>query len=187
MVYAQNRIRSSEWDAQTVLGFRDTNISPMSPRRSFSLQKKTEKLSNRELCRPSGPQSENLRKRKEREILGPCLRTKKKLWKKKVTVMPVIIGALGTIRTGLVRKLKELRIAKRIRTTALLMSVRILRKVLGSREKWYHTDLSERPSANAGMKNLKIIIIIIIIINWISPNGSTKQRHKNQSYQSENR
>ena len=41
-------------------------------------KKKKESLPNSGLSRPSGPQSENLRKRKERQILGPCLRTKKK-------------------------------------------------------------------------------------------------------------
>ena len=34
-------------------------------------------LPYRGFCRPSRPQSENQRKRKERQIPGPCLRTKK--------------------------------------------------------------------------------------------------------------
>ena len=72
------------------------------------------------------------------------------------------------------------------------------------------SDSSEKPPVNTAVKNSEggiiIIIIIIIIIkhlalenldvakkrkpskrNGIPPNSSTRQRHKNQSYQSENR
>ena len=51
----------------------------------------------------------------------------------KVTVIPIVIGALGTIDKGLLRRLKELEIGgliETIPTTALLGSPRILRKVL---------------------------------------------------------
>ena len=51
----------------------------------------------------------------------------------KVTVIPIVIGALGTIPKGLVKGLKELEIegrAETIQTTALLRSTRILRRVL---------------------------------------------------------
>ena len=53
------------------------------------------------LCCPGGPQSENKRKQKERQILGPCQRTKIKLWNMKVTVIPIISGALGTAHKGM--------------------------------------------------------------------------------------
>ena len=48
----------------------------------------------------------------------------------KVRVIPVVIGAIGTIPKGLVRGLEELEIggqAETIQTTVLLRSVRILR------------------------------------------------------------
>ena len=56
-------------------------------------------LPNSGFCRPGGPQSENQRKRKGRHVLRTCQRTKKKKqsWKIKVTVIQIIIGALGTI------------------------------------------------------------------------------------------
>ena len=51
----------------------------------------------------------------------------------KVTVIPVIIGALGMVLKGVVRGLEELEIggrAETIQTTALLRSARLLRRVL---------------------------------------------------------
>ena len=51
----------------------------------------------------------------------------------KVTVIPIVIGALSSIAKGLVQGLEELEIrgqVETIQTTALLRSARILRKVL---------------------------------------------------------
>ena len=49
----------------------------------------------------------------------------------KVTVIPIVIGTLGTVTKGLVQRLEDLKIRGRlmtIQTTALLRSARILRK-----------------------------------------------------------
>ena len=57
----------------------------------------------------------------------------KKLWNMKVTVILIVVGALGTVTKGLVKGLKELVIKARveiIQSTALLISARILRRVL---------------------------------------------------------
>ena len=57
----------------------------------------------------------------------------KKLWNMKVTVIPIVIGAFGTISKCLVRRLEELEIggrAESLQTTGLLRSARILRRVL---------------------------------------------------------
>ena len=78
----------------------------------------------------------------------------KKLWNMKVTKLPIIIGALGTVTKGLVQELEDLEITGRmetIQTTALLRSARILRIVL--EEICCHSNSSERPSANADVKN----------------------------------
>ena len=51
----------------------------------------------------------------------------------KVTIVPIVIGALGTITKGLLKGLKDLEIGGRvetIETTALLRTARILRRVL---------------------------------------------------------
>ena len=115
----------------------DTNWSPnpgQKNRPSDSLKKK-ENLLNSGLCRPGESQNENQRKLKERQIPRHHQITKKKLWKMKVTVTPIVICAIGTIPKGLVRGLEELEIERRAetnQTTALLRSERILRWVLGT-------------------------------------------------------
>ena len=51
----------------------------------------------------------------------------------RVSVIPIVIGALGTITKGLVKGLEDLELkgqAETILTTALLRSARILRRVL---------------------------------------------------------
>ena len=56
----------------------------------------------------------------------------KKLWNMKVTIVPIVIGALGTITKGLLKGLGDLEVGGRvgiIQTTALLRTARILRRV----------------------------------------------------------
>ena len=51
----------------------------------------------------------------------------------KVTIVPIVSGALGTITKGLLKGLEDLEIGGRvatIQTTALLSTARILRRVL---------------------------------------------------------
>ena len=79
----------------------------------------------------------------------------KKLRNMKVTFMPIVIGAFGTVIKGLIKGLEDLEIAgqvETIQTTALLRSARILRRVL---ETCCHSDSSERLSANTDVKNKK--------------------------------
>ena len=56
----------------------------------------------------------------------------KKLWNMKVTIIPIVIGAFGTITKGLLKGLEDLEVDGRVGTiemTALLRTDRILRKV----------------------------------------------------------
>ena len=58
---------------------------------------------------------------------------KKKQWNVKVTVIPIVVGALGTIPKGLVKGLENLEIRGQLeitQTTALLILASILRRVL---------------------------------------------------------
>ena len=58
---------------------------------------------------------------------------KKKLWNMKVTIIPIVIGAFGTVTKGLLKSLEDLEVGGRvetIQTTALLKTARILRRVL---------------------------------------------------------
>ena len=57
----------------------------------------------------------------------------KKLWNMKVTIIPVVIGAFGTVTKGLLKGLEDLEVGDRvetIQTTALLKTARILRRVM---------------------------------------------------------
>ena len=73
----------------------------------------------------------------------------------KVTIVPIVIGALGTITKGLLKGVEDLEIGGRVETiqmTALLRTARILRRVL---ETWGHSNSSVKPSVNADVKNSK--------------------------------
>ena len=51
----------------------------------------------------------------------------------KVTIIPIAIGAFGTVTKGLLKRLEDLEVGgrvKTIQTTALLRTARILRRVL---------------------------------------------------------
>ena len=57
----------------------------------------------------------------------------KKLWNMQVTIIPIVIGAYGTVTKGLLKGLENLEIDGRmetIQTTTSLRTVRILRRVL---------------------------------------------------------
>ena len=57
----------------------------------------------------------------------------KKLWNMQVTILPIVIGAFGTVTKGLLKRLEGLEIGGRvetIQTTALLRIARILRRDL---------------------------------------------------------
>ena len=56
----------------------------------------------------------------------------KKLWNMKVTIIPIVIGAFGTVTKGLLKGLEDLEVGGRvetIQTTTLLGTARILNRV----------------------------------------------------------
>ena len=66
----------------------------------------------------------------------------------KVTIVPIVIGALGTITKGLLKGLEDLEVGGRvetIQTTALLRTARILRRVL---ETWGDFAVTQTPVKN---------------------------------------
>ena len=57
----------------------------------------------------------------------------KKIWNMKVTILPILIGAFGTITRELLKGLEDLEVGGRVETiltTVLLRTARILRRVL---------------------------------------------------------
>ena len=76
----------------------------------------------------------------------------------KVTTVPIVISAFGTITKGLLKGLQGLEVGGRVETfqmTALLRTARILRRVLKTWGDCCHSNSGEKPSANADVKNSK--------------------------------
>ena len=158
-----------KWDRQTSLGFWDTN-------RLSNLGQTTRPCDCQQIKRKTcqivdfavlADYRVKLKESKSRDKYYDLARELKKQWNKKVTVAPIVIGALGTVTKGLVQGQEDLKIRGRgrlLQTTALLRLARILRRIL---ETCCHSDSSERPSADTGEKNShksKIIICIIILL-----------------------
>ena len=75
----------------------------------------------------------NLKESEKKDKYLDLARELKKLWNMKVTIVPIVIGALGTITKGLLKGLEDLEVGGRvgtIQTTTLLRTARILRRVL---------------------------------------------------------
>ena len=75
----------------------------------------------------------NLKESEKKDKYLDLARELKKLWNMKVTIVSIVIGALGTITKGLLKGLEDLEVGGRIetiQTTALLRTARILRRVL---------------------------------------------------------
>ena len=75
----------------------------------------------------------NLKECEKKDKYLDLARELKKLRNMKVTIVPIVNGALGTITIGLLKGLEDLEVGRReetIQTTALLRTARILRRVL---------------------------------------------------------
>ena len=75
----------------------------------------------------------NLKESEKKDKYIDLARELKKLWNIKVTIVPIVMGALYTITKGLLKGLEDLEFSGRVETiqsTALLGTARILRRVL---------------------------------------------------------
>ena len=86
----------------------------------------------------------------------------KELWNMMATVIPIVVGALGTIPKGLEKRLWKLEMRGRIdaiQTPTLFRSVRIPRRVLEIwADRWgscYHSDFREKPKVSTDIETLK--------------------------------
>ena len=73
---------------------------------------------------------------KKNKYLDLARKLKKKTWKMKVTIIPIVIGAFGTVTKGLLKGMEDLEVGGRvetIQTSALLKTARILRRIM---ENW---------------------------------------------------
>ena len=120
-----------------IVSFWDTNRSPNPDQKTRPSNNEQKKQKNKKKNRVDFDISVDHRvKIKENEKCDKYLDLAweiRNLWNMKVTVMPIVIGTLGTNSKNLVRGLLESEIegrAETIQTTALLRSARILRRVL---------------------------------------------------------
>ena len=77
----------------------------------------------------------NLKESKKKDKYLDLARELKKVWNMKLTIVPIVIGALGTITKWLLKGLENLEVGGRvetIQTTALVRTARILWRVLES-------------------------------------------------------
>ena len=75
----------------------------------------------------------NLKECAKKDEYLDLARELKKLWNRKMTIVPIVIGAFGTINKGLLKGLEDMEVGGRVETiqmTALLRTARILRRVL---------------------------------------------------------
>ena len=74
-----------------------------------------------------------LKESEKKDTYPDLARELKKLWNMKVTIIPIVISAFGTVTKGLLKGLEDLEVGGRmdtIQTTALLRTARILRRIL---------------------------------------------------------
>ena len=136
MVCAQTSTCPRKWHTQTPMGLWYINGWPnlgQKTRPYNNQQKKKEKICK--IVDFDIPADHRI-KLKECEKRDKCLnlaRELKKLWNMKVTIIPIVFGAFGTVTKGLLKGLEDLEVGGRvetIQTTALLKTARILRRVL---------------------------------------------------------
>ena len=95
-----------------------------------------------------------------------------------VTIISIVIGTHGIVTKGSVPGLEDLEIRRRvetIQTTALLRSARILKRVLKTWRDLLSSRLQWRQSANADVKNSKVVkmIIKVTVVPIVTDAGGT--------------
>ena len=78
-----------------------------------------------------------LKKCEKKDKYLDLARELKKLWNMQVTIIPIVIGAFGTVTKGLLKGREDLEVGgqvETIQTATLLRTARILRRLLETRE-----------------------------------------------------
>ena len=156
-----NGICTGERDAQTSQGFWDIYESPNLglTNRPYHFQPPPQKKNKR--TRRIVDFADHKVKLKETEKKDKYLdlpRELKKLRNMKVTIIPIVTGALGTVTKGLIQGLEDLEIRGRVET--VLRSVRILKRALETwgdlmslRLQWKAISVKNSPEVNNNNNN----------------------------------
>ena len=147
MVYAQPSTCPRKWQSQTPVGLWYTNGSPnLGPKtRSDNNQQQRKKICKIVDFAVPADHRIKLKECEKRDKYFDLARELKRLWNMKVTIIPIVIGAFGTVTEGLLKDLEDLEVGDRvenIQTTALLKTARILRRVL---ETWAKLVVTQTP------------------------------------------
>ena len=133
MVYAQPSTYHRKWHAKTPVELWYTNGLPklgLKTRPYNNQQKKISKLVD--FAVPADHKIK-LKECEKRYKYLDLVRELKKLWNMKLTIIPNVIGAFGTVTKGLSKGLEDLAVygwVETIQKTSLLKTARILRRVL---------------------------------------------------------
>ena len=135
MVYAQPSTYPRKWHTQTPTGLWYTNGSRNLDQmtRPYNNQHQKKKICKIVDFAVPADHRIKLKEYEKRNKYLDLARELKKLWNMKVTIIPIVIGAFNTVTKGLLMGLEDLEFGGRvetIQTTALLKTVRILRRVL---------------------------------------------------------
>ena len=126
------------WHSQTPMGLWYTNGSSNLGQKTRPYNNQQKKRKEKKICKivdlavPADHRIK-LKECEKRDKYLDLARELKKLWKMKAIIIPIVIGAFGTVTKGLLKGLEDLEVGGRvdtIQTTALLKTVRILRRVL---------------------------------------------------------
>ena len=89
-------------------------------------------MQNSRLCCPADHRIK-LKECEKKDKYLDLARELKKLWNMQVTIIPIVIGAFGTVTKGLLKGMEDLEAGGRVetfQTATLLRTARILRRVL---------------------------------------------------------
>ena len=124
MVYAQPSTSPRKWHKQTPMGLWHTNGSPTLGQntRLYNNQQKKKICKIVDFAVPADHRIKLKECEKRDKYLDLARELTKKLWNVKVTIIPILIDAFGTVTKGLLKGLEDLEVGGRvetIQTTAL--------------------------------------------------------------------
>ena len=158
MVYAQTRIFLENNTHKLLWNFDIQTDNIISARRPFNNQQKKRTWKIVDFAVPADHRVK-LKESEKMEKYLDLIWEMKKLWNMKVTIIPIVIGAFGTVTKGLIKRLEDLKKQKEWRPSKLLH--------YWERPEYWEvswrlgdtcclSDSCERPSASANVKNSQV-------------------------------
>ena len=182
MVYAQPRIRPGEWDAQTPLGFWDTNGPPNLGQTTRPYNKQQQQQQQQQQQRTwqivdfavLADHRVKLKESEKKDKYLDLAKELKKLWNMKVTVISIVIGVLCRVTT-LVKKTRRLGHKRTSRNNSNYSIVEIDQNIKKSQG-----DLRRLVVSQTSVKNHQLTLMWKTTQEcceqyWTSPGGNTPQ------------